>query len=171
MRSLRQIRENPVLVCCVILTGLIAWVGADLINLRERSKTPVALEDLPYALGEPVVVTMEVPFVHGADEPTGVSPTMLPQLKLGMTRIEVEELLGPPSKDRVMPVSFGEGRLTYHMTYDLSESDRLMTIRPIKPIPRVGPQEPAPASLLALEFDASLPGHPLIRVHYPDPLF
>jgi hypothetical protein len=47
-----------------------------------------------------------------------------------------------------------------------------MTIRPFLSRSRVLPPPSEPGSVvIALEFDASRPGHPLVEVLYPDPLF
>lgn len=169
MRLLRAIRENPVIVLGVAIAVLIGWIAIDL------SKGPLAL--LPHSalqaaesaeLVQPIPAQALLPGAHGTP---AVSVAMLPQLRPGMTRAEVEDLLGPPTADRVEPVTFQNGRVRYRTTYELDDSGVPMTIRPIQFRARILPAPRAPRSLVALEFDASLPGHPLVEVLDPDPLF
>ena len=82
---------------------------------------------------------------------------------MGMSRAEVGDVLGLPDPAQVQPVGGANGRATYHTTYPLALPGGGGGPRP----PRgVGPQ-----CFVALEFDATLPGHPLINVLYPDPLY
>jgi hypothetical protein len=119
-----------------------------LLKLRIRSVQPVLPQSLP------------------------VSVEMLPKLKPGMTRIEVEWLLGPPAPDQLQPVIQTNGCPTYCTAYELIDSEIPMTIRPIQPkTARVPAQSVETKSHVTLEYDASKPGHPLIEIHYPDPLF
>ena len=101
-----------------------------------------------------------------------VTVGMLPKLKPGMTRIEVEQLLGPPAADQLQPVTQTNGSPTYCTAYELIDSEIPMTIRPIQPkTARIPDRSAETKTHVTLEYDASKPGHPLIEVHYPDPLF
>jgi hypothetical protein len=178
MRVLRHIRDNPILVLTVAVVGLITWVAADLLippSPKEVSILPDSLQFSPPPRLLPGPGAM-------ADAPEGIAlaqmtaqrnlpvqAAVLPKLKAGMTRLEVEEILGPPIPDRIQPVTASEGRLTYLTAYELADPGPPMTVRPITPSSR----RPAstPLSYLALEYDASRPGHPLLEVLYPDPLF
>ena len=169
MRVLRRIRNHPVAVLCVAAAGLGAWVAADLLGLRDTPRNPPPLRALPKP---PVALLAEreapaPPAVAARGLPVPVE--VLPRLKPGMTRVEVEGLLGSP--DRVCPVSADDGRLTYRTAYELADPELPMTIRPILIRPRLAPRPGDPKSLVALEYDASRPGHPLVEVFYPDPLF
>jgi len=170
MRLLRSIRENPIVVLGVAIAVLIAWIAVD------SSKGPLALPShsaLQAAesveLAQPIPAQTLLPTAPGFP---AVSVAMLPKLKPGMTRVEVEDLLGPPNADRVEPVTITNGRMCYRTTYELDDLGTPMTVRPIQFGARILPPPPRqPRSLVALEFDASQPGHPLIEVLYPDPLF
>jgi hypothetical protein len=87
-----------------------------------------------------------------------------------MYRADVEGLIGLPPADLVYPVSEVDGRLTYRMTY-LANLDPMGPPNTVRPITGRPPTPAIPKSLISLEFDASLPGHPLIRVHIPTTVF
>jgi hypothetical protein len=80
-----------------------------------------------------------------------------------MSRTEVEGVLGPPPADRVLPVR-GDAA-----TYLTGYPALFGPVPPVQITRRTLP--PRPDAHVALEFDASRPGHPLVQVHYPDPLF
>jgi hypothetical protein len=96
--------------------------------------------------------------------------TGIPKLKPGMTRREVEGLLGPPPAEHVQPVVVREGRLTYHTAYQLTEPDIPATIQVIPWLGRPS-TTPRPGFLLTLEYDATRAGHPLLGIGYVDPMF
>ena len=174
MRVLRKIRENPVFVLFIALSALITWVAIDLIK-------PPAPREAVMAPGQNEADVTQQRYSAMTDEgPTqgvvpgnpAVSVSLLPRLRPGMTRVEVEGLLGPPTADRVQPVTLADGRLRYRTTYELDDLGAPMTVRPIRPRrPLPLPPSTEPRSQIALEFDASQPGHPLVEILYPDPLF
>ncbi|MBP3958635.1 hypothetical protein J8F10_25590 [Gemmata sp. G18] len=85
-----------------------------------------------------------------------------------MTRTEVEGLVGAPVPSDIHPATITGGKVTYHTAYE-ADLEPPATVRPIRHTKVIGP---APArTLVTLEFDATQPGHPLVEVHYPDPLF
>jgi hypothetical protein len=98
---------------------------------------------------------------------------VLPKLKPGMTRAEVEVLVGLPAPDDIHPATVSEGRVIYHMSYeaDLEPTTTVRPIRPYKPMPMGRDPPPNPRTFVVLEFDATKPGHPLLGIYYPDPLF
>jgi hypothetical protein len=171
MRLLRAIRENPRTVLGVAVAVLISWIVADLSKAKGPLPPPNSAlrgAELP-ELVQPIPAQALMPTAHGT---LAVSVAVLPKLRPGMTRVEVEDLLGPPTADRVEPVTIANGRMRYRTTYELDDLDPPMTIRPIQFGARILPPPPRhPRSLVALEFDASQPGHPLVEVLYPDPLF
>jgi hypothetical protein len=182
MNLLHRIRENPVLVLCVALTALIAWLAIDLVK-APPAKKPTA-EPLATVDGYPPAPKPRIPApaLDGIQpvalpDPPGnrvVSSLVLPHVKPGMKRVEVENYLGPPTADHIQPVRDDNGRLTYSTTYELGDIDPPMTIRPIQPrrtLPRPAPQAGSAGSVIAFVFDASQPGHPLVDILYPDPLF
>lgn len=176
MRLVRAARENPVIVLSIGLTALIAWIAVDLFGngstKRDDGLHVLALQREFPLVGPPIVATEEEPVIPVGTLPSGTfSVAALPKLKAGMKRVEVESLLGPPAADGVHPVTLSDGRMTYRTAYELEESDTPMTIRPIKARPKVPSQPREPRAFIALEYDASKPGHPLLGVLYPDPLF
>jgi hypothetical protein len=167
MRVLEMIRRNPAAVLAVVTAAILGWVAAGVLN-------PPPQKLLPPPEGGPVPVPMlarEIPLPPPAPRATApVAVEVLPKLRPGMTRVEVEGMLGPPTADALHPVTVAEGRLTYRTAYELAEPDVPATIRPIVR-PRMHPRPTDPKSQVALEFDASKPGHPLVQVFYLDPLF
>ena len=151
MRAITCLKDHPVLLLGVAVVGLVAWVAADTPRAPAPlpDETPAAIPAGPWALSGPA-----------ADPPGGstsgrheaglgaVSALLVNRLFPGMTRREVEDLLGPPPAERVGAV--GRDRLSYRTTY---------AVRPVGSVD---------APLLALEFDASRPGHPLLKVHRPE---
>ncbi len=188
MRVLHHIRNNPVTAACVVLVGLNLWIARQLLDVGARPQKPRVVY-VPQnsqaikrqAIPVPTVSTFTADVVAPEVDQTQpqnlghsssvVSATALPKLKAGMTRAEVEGLLGTPPADQIHAVTVNEDRITYRTTYELTESDLPMTIRPIQSRARVPARPNDPLSFVALEFDASQPGHPLLGVLYPDPLF
>lgn len=174
MRPFSTIQKNPVPVLCAVVAGVVGWALSAAVNAPPAEPELVVPPGGPPAVVQAQVMVLDVP----PSEYRLVSGEVLPKLKPGMTRVEIEDLLGPPTSNSLQPVVAADGRLTYHTAYELADPDPLMTVRPIRaggrrlPTPPVAdPGPPAPPALLALEFDASKPGHPLIGVVYLDPLF
>jgi hypothetical protein len=93
---------------------------------------------------------------------------LLPKLKPGMTRTEVEGLIGAPAPADLHPAAVAQGKVTYSTTYeaDLGPPPTVRPIGALRPSPN-----PKGRAVVRLEFDATKPGHPLLEIHYPDPLF
>jgi hypothetical protein len=171
MRPSRGIRPSPALLLTVGAVGLGFWVAYDLlVPPVPRQQFPDVLQSQgphPFAPTPPAAIEQ---LVTGRPPP---SATVLPRLKPGMTRVDVENLLGPPGSDDISPVATIEGRTTYRMSYELSDLPPPATVRPIHAgrnhLP--SPELRIYRSFVALEFDATLPGHPLVHIHYLDPLF
>jgi hypothetical protein len=171
MLSLEPIRKNPVATLCVLVAGILGWVACGLLN----TVPPQPHLESPFAPVPAVALAVVTP-EDGLTPPPKyrlVSVDLLPRLKPGMSRVEIEKVIGPPSPDSLDPVTMIDGRAVYRTAYELAESEAPHTVRPIRRIPRppVVDEPPGPKSLVALEFDASQPGHPLIEIHYLDPLF
>jgi hypothetical protein len=182
MKLLLPIRENPVLILCGALVALIAWMAVDLLKappVKKPVAEPQALVDEYQPRPKPPTIAPPPGGIQpvALPDPPGnrmVSSLVLPHVKPGMKRVEVENYLGPPTADRIQPVRDDNGRLTYSTAYELGDIDPPMTIRPIQPrrtLPRSAPQIGSPGSIIAFVFDASQPGHPLVAILYPDPLF
>ncbi len=169
MRVLDTVRKNPVAGLCVVFAGICGWVAAGLLNAPGPQLVPVSGNEVLAPQINRVAAVTDEPMIA---ENRQVSLSVLPLLKPGMTRVEVEGMIGPPTAKSLHPVVASEGRLTYRTAYELTEPD-LATIRPIQPRPRMLPRPPETKtkSLVAMEYDASKPGHPLLEILYLDPLF
>jgi hypothetical protein len=163
MRILDILRKNPVAALLIFVAGVGGWLAAGL-----RNPTPPELgprHPLPPIVDYAAALDLPVAERHV------MSMSNLPRLKLGMTRVEVEGVIGPPAADSLHPITVTDGRATYQTAYDLGEPDLPPTVRPIKARPRVLPRPLSPQALVALVYDASKPGHPLLEIRYLDPLF
>ena len=150
MRAASLLKDHPVLLLGLVVVGLMTWVALD---APDRPAPPPddtagaipAGEYAPSGPDGPVA-----PPVRGRypNEPGAVNALMVDLLFPGMSRREVEDLLGAPAADRVAAAD--PDRLTYRTSY---------------PILRDPTPDGQPPALVALEFDASRPGHPLLRVH------
>jgi hypothetical protein len=179
MSPLSFIKENPITVLGVAVLALLTWVAVDFSKVpapKKPTAEPQALaNELPLP-GPPTEVAVadpgkEVPLTFPPGK-NAVSTLVLPLVKPGMKRVEVESFLGPPTPDRIQPVTLSNGRMTYCTAYELDDLGPPMTIRPIHPRPRAPVQPPrSPRSLIAFVFDAGEPGHPLVDILFPDPLF
>ena len=154
MRFLEAVRQYPVAVLAVVALAFVSWVWWD--ALPDAAERPPA-NGMTRTLPQPTVMAIS------AEAPPFV--TALPKLKPGMLRAEVEQLVGAPSDTH--PVTVTGDRATYHTAYD-ADFGAPHTVRPI--LPRRKPSGDRGA-VVSLEFDATRPGHPLVNVHYSDPLF
>lgn len=172
-RPNRGIRNYPGLLLTLAGLGLAAWVAHDLLTPAAGPRPQL----LPEVLHGPVnadVGDVAAPIEELVARRPPPSAAVLPRLKPGMRRVEVETLLGPPEADDLTPVSTADGRTTYRMAYEFADPDPVVTVRPIHAgRPRVIPSADVKLvkSFVALEFDATRPGHPLVAIHYLDPLF
>jgi hypothetical protein len=152
MRATALLRDHPVLLLGVAVVGLVVWVAADAPAppAAPPGDPPGSVPPGDWALSGPPPDGVLPSPVRGRypNEPGAVNALLLDRLFPGMTRREVEDLLGVPPADRVAAVA--RDRLTYRTTY---------------PIARPPAADGPPPGLVALEFDASRPGHPLLRVH------
>jgi len=177
MRPLKLIRENPITVLSVAVLALIGWVAVDLAKTGPKKQTAelsVPADEL-YVQRRPAEAALDNPDdapVALAPENTVVSSAVLPRLKPGMKRVEVERFLGPPTPDQIHPVTLNNGRMTYSTAYEFDDIGPPMTIRPIHSRVRKFPEPPRQTrALIAFVFDATVPGHPLVDILFSDPLF
>lgn len=175
MRLLRTVRQNPIAILYLAVIGMITWVAVDLAEPgkpRKEAAVPqlAEVEAGPSLVFPAVVAALDRPLIRKLPPPPhALLADLLPKLRPGMSRAEVEILIGAPASDRVTAV---DDRLTYRTAYELAETETPMTIRPIRPGARVpAPTLAADPALVALEFDASRPGHPLLEILFLDPLF
>jgi hypothetical protein len=172
MRLLHFVRRHPIALLGVFAVAFVVWLWRDSLpigqpQLQEPGDTQLLVVRAPRLLPLPPGVEPEKA-KPGAQE----TAQALTKLKPGMTRSEVEGLVGAPSADNILPVTVSDGKVTYQTAYE-ADFGPPATVRPITPRPH-GPRA-APAgkerTRVTLEFDATKPGHPLLGIHYPDPLF
>jgi hypothetical protein len=153
MPRFRIPRDYPVVVLCVVTLAFLVWLWRDAVA--------APLPTLGAAEPAPVLAVLTEP-MHVAPPPV-IRPAprevaqVLSQLKTGMTRAEVEVLVGVPEANDIQPATVSGGRVTYRTCYEAE----------LEPAPAA----PKGRTLVTLEFDASKPGHPLLGIHYPNPRF
>ncbi len=174
MQPLQFLRNHPVALAVVLGVGFAAWLAFDAVRQPNGSTTQLSTSDssIPNPEGMEVRARRLLPLdpmdpstqVRNAIHPGVVTSDLLPRLQPGMARVEVEGLIGTPPAQLVYPVSNVDGRLIYRASY-------LANFEPPPPAP-VGVPLPVPPvrTMIGLEFDAERPGHPLIKVHVPDPM-
>lgn len=168
MNVLPFIRNHPMVLGGVLAAGFATWLVVDAFPSQPAEVEPFSGE----------LVTVHSPNV--ADPSTGdpaglaqrngnpvrpgvVTADQIARLHPGMSRVEVEELIGLPPAGLVQAVASADGRMTYRASY-LANLDSLHETQ-------MGSGNSAvPRSIIAIEFDASRPGHPLVKVHIPDPM-
>ena len=172
MRLLRLVRRHPIALLGVFAAAFVVWLWRDSLPVNPQVMT---VEGPP----RPPLQPRPFPAPPNFDELEAGKPTpqdtaqVLSKLKPGMTRAEVEGLVGLPADGDIHPATVADGRVTYHTSYE-ADLGPAPTVRPTRiPRPRTQPGEPnsTPRTLVTLEYDASKPGHPLLGIHYPDPLF
>lgn len=139
-------------------------VAAGWFALRPTPAPPFPLPEVasaPQTFGSTGVRSRFLP-----PNPAGLSLDVLPMLQPGMSRAEVEDVVGLPPSVGVDPIDLAGGRATYRTAYPIDLTPGGGGGRAPRPPAGVGPQ-----GFVAFEFDATLPGHPLVNVHYPDPLY
>ena len=176
MRLIRFTRRHPIALLTVIAVAFVTWIWWDALPKREADQTDEARAPAPTRRPLPRPEALETVDLSLSPD----AGPRLAKLKPGMPRAEVEKLVGPPAAHNVSPATVVDGRVTYHTAYE-ADFGPAPTVRPIHPGPRLptpaGPaapavaREPAGRMLVTLEFDATKPGHPLVEVHYADPLF
>lgn len=170
MRALHFLRNHAVAITCVALVGLNVWVVSQMLDTRGQSFGASGHQPLmPIVIPAPTATASLMPIHEDPSPPSFhssvASTAALPKLRQGMTRAEVEQLLGTPPADHIQAVTLSSDRITYQTVYEVIESNLPLAVR--ARTTRAMDFQP----LVALEFDASKPGHPLLGIHYADPLF
>lgn len=169
MRVLEPVRRHAVVTVCVVAAGVAGWAATDRVRV-EPPPAGVSQHAAAAARDDRMSGRRSFRPHRPPAEHQTIPIDVLPALKVGMTSAEIGELLGPTSAPALRPVEFADGRATYQATYELAEAAPPPTVRPIRRF-RPAPSPVEPKRLVALEFDASKPGHPLLGVLYLDPLF
>jgi hypothetical protein len=143
--------RHPVGVMCVLMFAFIAWVWHDAVTPRVAAlERP---EVLPVQLEASLAPPPEVQF-----QPTPPEIAQaIPKLRTGLTRAEVEGIIGTPAPTNIHPAIVSATRGTYFMCYEVE----------LEPDAAELPAQPKPRTLVTLEFDAHKHGHPLRAIHGP----
>jgi hypothetical protein len=174
MRFVRFIRRHPIALLGVFAVAFIVWLWRDSLPIAQPNDT--VSSEPPEAA--PQFFAVEAPVPRRLPPPPGVegkgkpAPQALSKLKPGMTRAEVEELVGAPAPQDIHPVTVADGRVTYKTAYE-ADFGPPATVRPIIPHQHVKARTPPTKerAIVTLEYDATKPGHPLLGIHYPDNTF
>jgi hypothetical protein len=163
MALVQWIRNHPLALAGVLVAAFGVWLAAD--ATREETPQP------PFQPPEVFTTSRALPAdptktqrTRDLLRPGVVTADLIPRLHPGMARVEVEELIGPPPAGLVQPVANVDGKLIYRASYFAN-----LDAKPDAPSGSATPA-PTPRSVIAIEFDASRPGHPLLKVHLPDPM-
>jgi hypothetical protein len=164
----RWLRDHPVALLVVAVAGFGVWVVSDLTR-PPAPPTPATVDEVRQ-------MTVSLPVTPAPVRGSSAVPRdKIAILKPGMSRVVVEDIIGAPQPDQLGPILVQEdGRVTYQTTYPIDlDAVNLNTVKPIRrrPLPLPPPGQPRIDPLLTLEFDASQPGHPLLRVQCPAELF
>lgn len=171
MRLFRFTRQHPIALLGAVAIAFVGWVWWDALSAI-RSPNPTVQVTGPPRKPMPTAPDEAIEIITPTHDSTD-AVRVLAKLKPGMTRAEVEKLVGAPAPDLVSAATITDGRVTYHTAYeaDLGPPATVRPIRPTRPLPAVRDPDPTGRTLITLEFDATKPGHPLLSIHYPDPLF
>jgi hypothetical protein len=138
MAAVRFLSRHPAVVLAVLVTGFGTWVAADLTGPSGRRPTTDPPE------WNPVLTDPARQQLMGR---------ALLAVRVGMPRLKVEELLGPPMPEDLRPVDLTGRSPVYQASY------RAVLPGPHPDCPGVsGPCQ------VVLAFDAGRPGHPLTRI-------
>ncbi len=171
MRALRTLRDNPLVILGIGVAAFLAWVVSD----STPSVAPPQVT-APRVLPQSATIEadMMLPTPPRPAGPSVVTAEHMPRLKEGMSRTEVEAIIGPPPANMVSPVSENEGRMTYKAAYLANLDPGPAPVRGPIPVSRMAPPPTPPSvpkSLIAVEYDATKPGHPLVKVQVQTPTF
>ncbi|HEY3789114.1 MAG TPA: hypothetical protein VGL71_09675 [Urbifossiella sp.] len=169
MKPLRFLRDYPMAIAVVLVLGFAAWLAYDACKPPNYSPPPLAIGPNTTQVHSPRPLP-ENPALKLARSPDPSRPglvtaDLITRLHPGMARVEVEELIGTPPAELVHPVANVNGRFTYRASY-LANLEKSHTT----PGPGAISAAPPPRSMIGVEYDASRPGHPLVKVHIPDPM-
>jgi hypothetical protein len=141
MGGVRFLSRHPVLVLAVLAVGFGAWVAADLAGPPPRGQRADLAGPPGWDAGMSEVARQQL-----------VGRALL-EVRVGMPRLKVEQLLGPPDPSDLRPVDLSGRTPVYHTSY------RAVLAEPHPDCPGVrGPCQ------VYLAFDASRPGHPLTQI-------
>lgn len=171
MRPFRFLCRNPLLVLAVLVVTFATWVCWDAFAPSNTPDGQITHDRPQNPRVLPTLTTLELDVPLQAKLTPEDTAHALPKLKHGMPRTEVEGLVGAPVPANISPATVADGRVVYQTWYEADFAPPV-TVRPIvRARVKATPAPATPPALVALEFDATKPGHPLVGVYYPDPLF
>jgi hypothetical protein len=176
MRILKFLRRRPLAVLGALALAFVVWLWRDALDgpgVPTDPQPPSSVVHAPPLRKLPAPGLDDGP-ARPRPDPRGTAQGIA-KLKPGMTRSEVEGLVGAPDPERIYPATVADGVVTYSTSYE-ADLGPLSTVRPIRPhpklpVPPVRDSKVGPPSVVTLQFDATKPGHPLLGIYYPDPLF
>lgn len=180
MSPVKFVRRYPLVVVVAVGVASAAWMVSDVFRpypgpafYDPRMPTNQAPSGEPLDVPPPTLALKPRPGSPEAEKRSlVVRADLLPKLKPGMTRAEVEGLVGAPAPEDVQPAVVAGERVTYQTSYEF-DLGPAATIRPID-TPRLPRERPATLHAargrVTLEFDATKPGHPLVEIRCTEPL-
>lgn len=157
MNLLTAIRNHPLSLAAGLLLAFGGWVAFDAAG---RSRAPDEPLNAP-PVNVPSAMALKPPHLDDTVQiapardpfrPGVVTADLIPRLQPGMARAAVEELIGVPPAALVHPVSIVDGKFIYRASYLANLESGADQFSPV------------PRSIIAIEFDAGSPGHPLLKV-------
>jgi hypothetical protein len=177
----RFLYRHPIALLGILGAAFLTWVlwGSRVTSptVRKPQDSPLESQPTPGSALDDDLPRRRLPLPPGVEPKSKLNPQdtaqKLQKLKPGMTRTEVEVLVGVPAAEDIHPALVLDGRVTYFTAYeaDLASPATVRPIRTPRPQPVDRLPRPQARTVVTLEFDATKPGHPLLGVHYPDPLF
>ncbi len=173
MWLIRSVFQHPIAVLACFAVAFVVWLWRDSLPIGESTDPDASVAQGPAAehpsegpVRPPPPIPQGFPSKQWKIAQSN-STNLLAKLKPGMTRAEVDGLVGIPAPEDISPVTVADGKVTYQTTYD-ADLGVPSTIRPLQS-PKSGAAQ-KPRMLVTLEFDATKPGHPLLSVTFPKPL-
>jgi hypothetical protein len=165
---IRPVLRHPIALLACFALAFVVWLWRDSVSDSRHPGAENQAEG-PRGATLPFPVKPPPPTIPGKKWRLPVqdntSTDLLAKLKPGMTRAEVDSLVGIPAPQDVYPVTVADGKVTYQTAYD-ADLGAVPSIRPVQPPTK---RNPKGRTLVTLEFDATKPGHPLLSVSYPQP--
>lgn len=149
MSSPRAVLSHPGTVLGAFALAFAGWLGWDLCG--RQPQPAVAPEDSGVADLGRRPLPRPLPTTEAAKAHTPPTTEALAQLKPGMTRAEVEGVVGTPAAHDIHPAIVEGMRVTYQIAYEVEQNPPLGDMQTRK-------------QQIKLEYDATQPGHPLVGV-------
>src|SRR5690349_13718788 len=119
MRLLHFVRRHPIALLGLFAVAFAVWVCRDFLPTDPPPRTPPAdLSSVKIDAPDPdwTAPPRRIPMPPGIEDQLKAKPgtaQALSKLKPGMTRVEVEGLVGTPAPNDILPATVADGRVTY----------------------------------------------------------